>query len=224
MNATVLVAEDDARIADLVCRYLAMEKFSYQVASNGIEAIALFEKYKPDLVVLDILLPKVDGATVCEKIRAISDVPVIMVTALGKDEDKLQGFSKGADDYVCKPFNPRELMARIKAILRRSGAEARVENSLSLGALHMNLDERTLKVDGNPVVLTQIEFGLLEILLAQPNRVFSREELLDRSHGNYTEAHLRSIDFHIKNLRRKINISDKCRFIKAVYGIGYRLL
>jgi len=224
MNKTILVAEDDARIADLICKYLAMEKFNYHKAHSGLEAIALFEKYKPDLVVLDIMLPQVDGATVCERIRAMSVVPIIMVTALGNDEDRLQGFAKGADDYVCKPFNPRELMARIKAILRRLNPDASEINSIICGAICLSPQERNVKVDGETIDLTQIEFNILSILMSHPNRVLSREELLDGSHDKYSESYTRSVDFHIKNLRRKINFRDDLKYIKAVYGVGYKLM
>jgi two-component system response regulator BaeR len=224
MSKTILVAEDDARIADLICKYLDMEKFTYHKAYSGLEAIALFEKCKPDLVVLDIMLPQVDGATVCERIRAMSDVPIIMVTALGNDEDRLQGFAKGADDYVCKPFNPRELMARIKAILRRLNPGVNENSSITCGAIYLNPEERNVKVDGETIDLTQIEFNILTILMSHPNRVLSREELLDGSHEKYSESYNRSVDFHIKNLRRKINFREDLKYIKAVYGVGYKLM
>lgn len=224
MNKTILVAEDDPRIADLIGKYLDMEKFSHYKAHSGPEAIALFEKHRPDLVVLDIMLPQVDGATVCERIRAMSDVPIIMVTALGDDEDRLQGFAKGADDYLCKPFNPRELMARIKAILRRLNSSPDESTGMTCGAIYMNPDERIVKVNGQSIDLTQIEFNMLHILMSHPNRVLSREELLDGSHEKYTESYSRSVDFHIKNLRRKINVTEDLKFIKAVYGVGYKLI
>ena len=219
MNRTVMVVEDDQRIADMVCKYLAHESFAYKVATTGPEALSLFESCRPDLVILDMMLPKMDGATVCEKIRAISDVPIIMVTALAEDMHRLEGFAKGADDYICKPFNPRELMARIKAVLRRTGSRQRMLNH---GKIQMNLDERVVKLDNEVITLTQIEFGLLEMFLANPSRAFSREELLEGSHMEYSESCLRSIDFHIKNLRRKINTRPENQYIKAVYGFGYR--
>jgi two-component system response regulator BaeR len=219
MNRTILVVEDDERIADMVCKYLAHESFAYKVATTGPEALSLFESCRPDLVILDMMLPKMDGATVCEKIRIISDVPIIMVTALAEDMHRLEGFAKGADDYICKPFNPRELMARIKAVLRRAGSSPR---TLNYGKIHMNLDERVVKLDNDVMTLTQIEFGLLEMFLTNPSRAFSREELLEGSHMEYSESCLRSIDFHIKNLRRKINVNPETQFIKAVYGFGYR--
>lgn len=224
MNKTVLVVEDDERIANVVCKYLAHESFHYKVATTGPDALTLFENSRPDLVILDMMLPKMDGATVCEKIRALSDVPIIMVTALAEDVHRLDGFAKGADDYICKPFNPRELMARVKAVLRRTGTGTGTgqQRTLSYGKIVMNLDERTVKIDDKDVVLTQTEFSLLEMFLANPSRAFTREELLEGSHMEYSESYLRSIDFHIKNLRRKINVDANTKFIKAVYGFGYK--
>lgn len=222
MNKTVLVVEDDEGIANVVCKYLARESFHYKVATTGPDALALFESSRPDLVLLDMMLPKMDGGTVCEKIRAISDVPIIMVTALAEDVHRLDGFAKGADDYICKPFNPRELMARIKAVLRRTSASTGQQRLLSYGNIVMNLDERTVKIDDGDVVLTQTEFSLLEMFLTNPSRAFTREELLEGSHMEYSESYLRSIDFHIKNLRRKINVDDDSKYIKAVYGFGYK--
>jgi Response regulators consisting of a CheY-like receiver domain and a winged-helix DNA-binding domain len=222
MNKTVLVVEDDEGIANVVCKYLAHESFHFKVASTGPDALALFQNSRPDLVILDMMLPKMDGATVCEKIRALSDVPIIMVTALAEDVHRLDGFAKGADDYICKPFNPRELMARVKAVLRRTSANTGQQRTLSYGRIMMNLDERTVKIDDNDVVLTQTEFSLLEMFLANPSRAFTREELLEGSHMEYSESYLRSIDFHIKNLRRKINVDADSKFIKAVYGFGYK--
>lgn len=220
MSKTVLVVEDDENIANVVCKYLAHELFHYKVAATGPDALALFENSRPDLVILDMMLPKMDGATVCEKIRALSDVPIIMLTALAEDTHRLEGFAKGADDYICKPFNPRELMARVKAVLRRSNTNQ--QRCITHGNIVMNLDERSVKIDDDLIVLTQTEFGLLEMFLNNPSRAFSREELLEGSHMEYSESCLRSIDFHIKNLRRKINVDDDSKYIKAVYGFGYK--
>ncbi|MBC6904069.1 DNA-binding response regulator [Saccharophagus sp. K07] len=222
MSKTILVVEDDERIASLICKYLQMESYAYHVARTGLDAITLFEKTKPNLVILDLMLPSIDGAAVCQKIRAISDVPVIMVSALSEESHRLEGFSIGADDYICKPFNPRELMARIKAVLRRaSPSEPRL---LSYGTIHMDLDERTVKVSGQPITLTQVEFRLLEVLLSNPSRVYSREELLEGCHIEYSESSVRSIDFHIKNLRRKLHPLTEDKLIKTVYGFGYKLI
>src|SRR5690606_5438536 len=199
-----------------------MESYIYHVAYTGLDAITLFEKTKPHLVILDMMLPSIDGASVCQKIRTISNVPIIIVSALSKESHRLNGFSIGADDYICKPFNPRELMARIKAVLRRaSPGEPRL---LSHGVIHMDLDERTIKINGQFITLTQVEFRLLEVLLSNPSRAYSREELLEGCHIEYSESSLRSIDFHIKNLRRKLHPLTEEKFIKTVYGVGYKLI
>lgn len=224
MSHTILVAEDDARIADLICRYLQMEEFLYHRADSGEHAMSLFEQINPDLVILDIMLPQMDGMTVCEKIREKSDVPIIMVTALGDEDDRLNGFAQGADDYVCKPFNPRELIARIKAIFRRYNPDAPKPNFISYDVIHMDLEERIVKIDDVRVDLTQIEFNLLRLFLTNPRRVLSREMLRNGSHDSFAESYSRSVDFHIKNLRRKINTKDDLNFIRTIYGVGYKLV
>lgn len=219
MSKIILIVEDDARIAGLISKYLEAESFLCELAGSGPEALILFNEVKPDLVILDMMLPMMDGSTVCEKIRALSEVPIIMVTALTEDSHRLEGFSKGADDYICKPFNPRELLARVKAVLRRSGKEP---IGLSHGSIYINREERIVRVGKEIIPLTQTEYALLATFLANPSRVFSREELLEGSHMEYSESSLRSIDFHIKNLRRKINVTPDTSYIKAVYGIGYK--
>lgn len=224
MNKTILLVEDDPKIADLIGRYLDAEHFSYYLADSGALALSLFEQVKPDLVILDIMLPQMKGTAVCEKIRATSEVPIIIVTALADDTHLLDGFAKGADDYLCKPFNPRELIARIRAIFRRSSNEVQNSNTLTYDALYVDLDERIVKVHDAPVELTQTEFNLLSMLIANPNRVLSRETLRNGSHDSFTESYARSVDFHIKNLRRKINTTEKLSFIKTIYGVGYKLI
>ncbi len=223
MNKAVLVVEDDAKIADLICRYLDREKFVYHLVDNGMLAVAMFRQIKPDLIVLDVKLPQMDGMSVCEAIRAMSDVPIIMVTALGSDESRLDAFARGADDYLCKPFNPRELIARIHAIFRRCNPDPEKGATLNYGAISMNPAERRVQVDGVDIELTQTEFNLLKLFLENPSRVLSREVLLDGSHDNFSESYARSVDFHIKNLRRKINTTEKSNVIRAIYGVGFKL-
>lgn len=224
MSKTILVVEDDPKIADLICRYLEKEHFHYHWANSGTRAVSLFRQIKPDLVILDVMLPQMDGMSVCETIRSLSDIPIIMVTALGDDGHRLDGFAKGADDYLCKPFNPRELIARIRAIFRRYTPEAKGNDSISYGAIYMDLAERIVQVDGETVELTQTEFNLLKVFLENPNRVLSREVLLNGSHDSFTEAYARSVDFHIKNLRRKINTTEESSYIRAIYGVGFKLV
>lgn len=223
MNNTILVAEDEVKISELICKYLSVEGYNSLQANNGSEAISLFEEFKPDLIILDIMLPDIDGIAVCEKIRATSNTPIIMLTARTDEVDRLIGFAKGADDYVCKPFNPRELMARVKAIIRRSDPSP-LKNILSQGPITLIINEHSTKINNKEIQLTQIEFNLLSTMMEKPSQVFSREELLTASQGTYSESYERTIDFHIKNLRKKINIDGKYNYIKTVYGIGYKLI
>ena len=222
MSATILLAEDDAKITDLVGRYLAADKFNFICAEDGVHAIEYFKKYHPDLVILDVLLPRIKGTLVCEKIREVSEVPIIMLTALSEENDLLAGFAKGADDYIAKPFNPRELMARIHALLRRA-ENKNACTRLEYKTISLNTAERTVTCDGNLIPLTQMEFNLLFLFLSNPKKVFTREELQNKSHSSSTESQARAIDFHIKNLRRKINAIRASQYIKAVYGVGFKL-
>lgn len=223
MSKTILVVEDDARIAALICRYLDREKFLHHQVNSGTLAVSLFGQIKPDLVILDVMLPEMDGMTVCERIRSLSDVPIIIVSALGEDARRLEGFARGADDYLCKPFNPRELMARIHAVFRRYNRQTGPPNTIRFGGIEMDLEGRSVTVDGMRIELTQTEFNMLKLFLDNPARVLSRDALLNGSHGSFTESYARSVDFHIKNLRRKINTSEESRFIRAIYGVGYKL-
>lgn len=223
MRKTILVAEDEIKISNSICSFFSEEGYCSKQAKDGLEAIALFEEFNPDLIILDIMLPKMDGFLVCERIRATSSTPIIMLTGRVDEADKIMGFDKGVDDYVCKPFSPIELVARVKAILRRS-SPVPVKNILSYGPITLVVNEHRVKVGNTDVQLTQMEFSLLGMLMAHPNQVFSREELLSSSQGNCTESYDRSIDFHIKNLRKKINIIRGFSYIKTVYGVGYKFL
>lgn len=224
MNKTILVAEDDTKIAEVIGKYLSMEHFSVLHARTGTQAIELFNAANPDLIILDVMLPELTGTLVCEHIRAHSNVPVIMISALAEDAHRLDGFAHGTDDYLCKPFNPRELMARVKAILRRAQPNAIHSQTLSHGPISLHPEEQVVSVAGDLIVLTQIEFNMLHLLIANPSKVFSRESLLDKTHKHYAEQDARSVDFHIKNLRRKINIRPEINYIKSVYGAGYKLI
>lgn len=223
MNTKILVAEDDAKIAEVIGKYLSMEQFQVLHARTGTQALNLFRSEQPNLIILDVILPELEGNFVCEHIRASSNVPIIMISALAEDAHRLDGFASGTDDYLCKPFNPRELVARVKAILRRAQPAA-LTPILSHGPIALNPDEQQVLVAGEVVALTQIEFNMLQLLLSSPNKVFSRENLLDKTHKHYAEQDARSVDFHIKNLRRKINIQPEINYIKSVYGAGYKLI
>ena len=221
---TILVVEDDPNIAALVARYLEREGFKALVATDGERALELARR-GPALVVLDLMLPKVDGWEVCRRLRATTDVPIVMLTAREDEADRVAGLVLGADDYVVKPFSPRELVARIKAVLRRahrpSGPAGPV---LEQGALTLDSERHRVTLDGREVALTPSEFTLLNCLMAAPGRVFSRRQLLDRLHGDGGVVVDRVVDVHVGKLRRKIE-ADPANplYLQTVRGIGYRL-
>lgn len=221
MASHILVVEDEKKISDLVCRFLVSEGYTCDQAFTGKEALSAFDSSVPNLVLLDIMLPDMHGIAVCEKIRTFSQVPIVMLTARVDDVDRILGFDKGADDYVCKPFNPEELMARVRAILRRT-VNPLGKKVLSQGEVTVFVDEHRVMVAASSVELTQIEFNLLCVLIESPYQAFTREELLTLGHGKYTETYERTIDFHIKNLRKKLNLNERHSHIKTIYGVGYR--
>lgn len=223
MSQIILVVEDEIKIAELIGKYLTLEGYEPILVDNGIDALAIFKQRQPALVILDVMLPGMNGLSVCERLRAVSDVPIILLTARVQDVDRLIGFASGADDYVCKPFNPQELMARVRAILRRIKTAA-APTTLSFDKITIDQAQHGVWVSGVKVQLTQIEFKLLLQMLEQPTKVFSREELLLSSRGKYTESYERTIDFHVKNLRKKINIDAGSNYIHTVYGLGYKLI
>lgn len=223
----VLIVDDEAGIARLVSMYLEREGFSTITAKTGAEALDLVVSRQPSLVVLDIMLPDIDGWEVCRKIRRSSDVPIIMLTAREGDEDKIVGLELGADDYVTKPFVPRELVARVKAILRRANAVPSSETSQALidfGALSIDMDKREVRLDGEVISLRAKEYELLVELARRPGVVFSRERLLQDVWGYDFFGDSGTIDVHVRRLRAKLNDdSQNPRFIETVWGVGYRL-
>jgi two-component system, OmpR family, response regulator BaeR len=222
MNFSILVVEDEIKISDLICKYLSIEGYSFYQAFSGFDALQKISAYNPDLIILDIMLPEINGLEICQKIRETSNVPIIILTARVDDIDRLMGFAKGADDYVCKPFNPNELMARVKAILRRIHRVIEEPKLVTIGPVTINTQEYCVLVNGIAVQLTRIEFNILSTLMSNPHQVFSREDLLTSTHGKYSEVYDRSIDFHIKNLRKKINLDENFVCIKSVYGLGFK--
>jgi two-component system alkaline phosphatase synthesis response regulator PhoP len=219
----VLVVDDDAKTVELVKLYLNRDGYRVLTAGDGIEALRLAREGYPDLIVLDIMLPGVDGLEVCRTLRAESDVPIIMLTARTTDQDKLAGLDLGADDYVTKPFSPRELAARVRAILRRLPGE-RGPDEIRCGGLIVNFARHEAFLQGKPLNLTIVEFKLLGVLAREPGRVFSRAELIEKALGYDFEGFDRTIDVHILNLRRKLEPDPKnFRYIKTVYGAGYKL-
>lgn len=225
-NKTVLLVDDDAKIVELVSLYLKRDGYRVLTACDGTTALKLAREAHPDLIVLDLMLPGITGLDVCRTLREESKVPIIMLTARTTEQDRLIGLDSGADDYVTKPFSPRELAARVRAVLRRTTDE-REQGPVEIrqGDLVMNLLTREVSVGGRPVRLTPIEFELLAVLAREPNRVFSRAQLIEKAIGYDFEGFDRTIDVHILNLRRKIEPDPRhSRYIKTVYGAGYRFV
>jgi DNA-binding response OmpR family regulator len=222
----VLVVDDEPKIVDVVVSYLRRAGYAPLRAGRGEEALELFEREHPALVILDLMLPDLPGEEVCRRIRARSRVPVIMLTARAEDADAVKGLSLGADDYVTKPFSPRQLIARVEAVLRRSeGIGAPAARVLSFSGDDLQIDDGlgTVRKAGRLVSLTPSEFGILRLLAGNPGRVFSREELISRIRGHEFDGYDRTIDAHVKNLRRKIETDPAApRYIRTVHGIGYR--
>jgi len=219
----VLVVDDDVKTVELVKLYLNRDGYRVMTAYDGTEALRLAREGHPDLIVLDLMLPGMDGLEVCRILRDESDVPIIMLTARTTDEDKLAGLGLGADDYVSKPFSPRELAARVRAVLRRLPGE-RGPAEVKCGELALNFFKQEASIAGRPLDLTPIEFKLLGVLMKEPGRVFSRAELVEKSMGYDYGGFDRTIDVHILNLRRKIEPDSKRpEYIKTVYGAGYKL-
>jgi len=219
----ILIVEDEQKIADVLKEYLEKEGFRATITGRGDQAVAQVRKTAPDMLLLDLMLPGMDGMAVCREVRKFSNVPIIMATAKVEEIDRLIGLELGADDYICKPFSPREVVARVKAVLRRSAPEP-AEKNLSLGPISLDEVSHQAMVSQSLLDLTPSEFRLLQVLIGQPGRVFSREELLARVQGYDCEGYDRTIDSHIKNLRKKIaaHLPGK-EIITTVYGVGYKL-
>ncbi|MEW5784692.1 MAG: response regulator transcription factor [Bacillota bacterium] len=217
----ILIVDDDDSILELITLYLRKDGFEVISARDGGEALQKIEQYNPDLVVLDIMMPVKDGWEVCKEIQQRYRLPVIMLTARSEDYDKILGLELGADDYITKPFNPRELVARIKAVLRRTRQDSAAPRLLRYQELKVNLDEYTVTKNDRPVSLTRKELELLWLLASQPNQVFSREQLLSQIWGYTYTGDTRTVDTHIKRLRRKLGES-KSWDIKTVWAVGYK--
>lgn len=217
MKHDIYIVEDEHELAGLVADYVRTAGFTPTVFADGGVALQALRKHTPALVVLDLMLPGLDGLSVCRAVRGFSDVPVVMVTARVEEIDRLLGLEAGADDYVCKPFSPRELVARIKAILRRTGHNAQASPVAIDEAAHR------AEIHGKPLDLTPTEFALLAALARRPGQVFSRAQLLDLAFGDSMDVTDRAIDSHIKNLRRKIEaVAPGAEPIHSIYGLGYR--
>jgi two-component system alkaline phosphatase synthesis response regulator PhoP len=221
---TILVVDDEPSIAQIAGDYLRHGGFGVITASNGVDALALARAQRPDLVVLDLGLPRMDGLEVAKTLRREGDVPIIMLTARIDESDRLAGLELGADDYMTKPFSPRELVARVRSVLRRSERPAASDGRLVAGDLVIDRDRHAVEVAGRPVELTATEFAILAELAARPGRVLTRSQLLDAVHGVAFESYERAIDAHVKNIRRKLEPDPHApRYLITVHGVGYRV-
>ena len=220
----ILVVDDERKIVDIIKAYLEREGYQVMVAYEGKSALEMAHRQLPDLIVLDLMLPEVSGWDVCRTLRKESDVPIIMLTARDETTDKIVGLELGADDYVTKPFDPKELISRIKAVLRRSESKVVPRVQLNVADLVIDVEKRRVRRGVEVIALTPIEFQLLRVLAENPGRVYSRMQLLDLVQGNAYEGYDRTIDSHIKNLRRKIEPDpEHPGYIITVYGVGYKL-
>ena len=219
-----MIADDNRQITSILEEYAKKEGYTTHIAYDGEEALVLFNKIHPDLVLLDVMMPKIDGFEVCREIRKIADTPVIMVTARGEDFEKIMGLDIGADDYIIKPFSPAEVMARIRAILRRIGREEGDNKQVySFSNLVINLDEYIVTIAGEKVALTKKEIEILWTLAINPNKVFSRDNLLNSLWGYDYYGDTRTVDSHIKRLRAKLDEHSHSDWeIKTIWGVGYK--
>ncbi len=216
---SILIVEDEPRLAAVISEYLQQSDYVTNIIDNGLQVVPRIKESLPDLILLDLMLPGQDGISICRDIRGFSNVPIIMVTARVEEIDRLLGLELGADDYICKPFSPREVVARVKAVLRR------VDNVDVSVSTDIVLDEATYKaiIGRQQLELTAVEFELLKILLSEPGRIFSRNQLMDRIYHDHRIVSDRTIDSHIKKLRRKIaGVDEDTEYIFSVYGVGYK--
>ena len=222
-NNKVLIADDDSNISELIKVYFEKDGFETVTARNGKEAVELFKSEAPSIVILDVMMPEMDGWQVCREIRRVSNIPIIMLTAKGETFDKVLGLELGADDYMVKPFDPKELIARVKAVLRRSETkETSTEKELVFPNLTINLTNYELKINGNITEVPPKELELLYFLASNPNRVFTREQLLERVWGFDYFGDSRTVDVHIKRLREKLEGAESNWQLKTVWGVVYK--
>jgi len=223
MPSLILVVDDEPKVARLARDYLEKNGYRVLTAGDGQSALATARREKPDLIILDLMLPAIDGREVCRILRRESDVPIIMLTALSEEIDQVTGLEIGADDYVVKPFSPRALVARVRALLRRTRGEVKAPSIIRAGRLEIDTEKHSVTFNGNSVKLTPNEFKLLHILARRPGQTLSRDQLLEDLHGPASSID-RSVDSHIKNLRKKLEAASGESMIETVYGIGYRFM
>jgi two-component system alkaline phosphatase synthesis response regulator PhoP len=224
MSSLILVVDDEPKIVRLARDYLEKNGFRVVTAADGPSALAMARREKPDLIVLDLLLPGMDGREVCRILRAESDVPIIMLTALSEESDQIAGLEIGADDYIVKPFSPRALVARVRALLRRTQGSVKAPAVIRVGGLEIDSERYTVIWKGQALHLTPSEFDLLVVLAGRPGQTFTRQQLMDDLYGGAASSVDRSVDSHIKNLRRKLESASGESLIETVYGVGYRFV
>jgi DNA-binding response OmpR family regulator len=221
---TILVVDDEKEIVEVLAAYLEREDYEVLKAYDGRAALDIARRDEPDLILLDLMLPEVNGFEVCKLLRATSSVPIIMLTARDEETDKILCLEVGADDYITKPFSPREVLARVRAVLRRAVGEVANTEKLRLGEIAIDLAKHEVTKAGEVIALTPTEFKLLEAMARNPGRVFTRLQLIDYIQGYSFEGYERTIDAHVKNLRQKIEANPKTpRYIVTVFGVGYRM-
>ncbi|MFC2072631.1 response regulator [Chloroflexota bacterium] len=224
MAKKILVVDDERKIVDILKAYLERDGYQVITAYDGRSALELARRDSPDLIILDLMIPEVSGWDVCRELRKESDVPVIMLTARDDTTDKIIGLELGADDYVTKPFDPKEIISRVRAVLRRSEGKVVLKAILKVGDIIIDTEKRLVRRSDRNIELTPIEFDLLRVLAENIGRVYSRLQLLDRVRGDAYEGYERTIDSHIKNLRKKLELDpEHPRYIVTVYGVGYKL-
>lgn len=222
---SILIVDDDEKLGALLRSYFEQEQYIVYNAADGMEAIQLLKRYEPQIMILDIMMPGIDGFEVCRRVRQFSDIPIIFLTAKDDETDKLIGLNIGADDYVSKPFNIRELVARVHSLLRRvCGEVIQQPKQYIIRDLVIDKEKFTVERNGQPIILTPTEFNILEVLASSPDRVFSRMQLMEKAQGGYSfEGYERTIDTHVRNLRKKLEPNAaKPIYILTVYGIGYK--
>lgn len=221
MTPLIFIVEDEVKLAKVLCQYLEKEGYATQVCHDGDQALVWLAEHQPQLVLLDLMLPGTDGLTLCRELRKNSQVPIIMTTARVEEIDRLLGLELGADDYICKPYSPREVVARVKTVLRRTLGVATPGQQM-LG-LELQPHTNQASYGARQVELTAVELRLLQVLMAQPGRIFSRDQLMDTIYPDRRLVSDRTIDSHIKNLRKKLHqLADEREFVRSVYGLGYK--
>ena len=223
MPELILVVDDEPKVTRLARDYLEKNGFRVLTASDGQSALTIARREKPDLIILDLMLPNVDGREVCRILRRESDIPIIMLTALSEEIDQVTGLEIGADDYITKPFSLRAMVARVRALLRRTRGDVKAPSLIRIGGLEINHGKYSVNFNSTPIKLTPNEFKLLHLLASRPGQTLTREQLLDDLHGAASSID-RSVDSHIKNLRKKLEAASGESMIETVYGIGYRFM